>query len=86
MLPTTYHPQFPNNIFERLTSHIVKQLHPKMEMAKDYDQLLNKWPGKTDAVFAWHQCMQQNYECTTIHCDMSLSDTFGFYMFSKDYN
>jgi ectoine hydroxylase-related dioxygenase (phytanoyl-CoA dioxygenase family) len=26
-------------------------------MTKDYDQLLNKRPGKTDAVFAWHQDM-----------------------------
>ena len=70
MLPTTYHPEFRNNIFERLTSNIVKQLHPKMEMAKDYDQLLNKWPGKTDAVFAWHQGKQQHV-CQI--CDISLT-------------
>ena len=55
MLPTTYHPEFKGNIFEKLTSIIVKQIHPDIEMAKDYDQLLNKWPGKDDAVFAWHQ-------------------------------
>lgn len=57
MLPTTYHPEFKNNIFERLTAGIVKQIHPNLEMAKDYDQLLNKRPGKSDAVFAWHQDM-----------------------------
>jgi len=57
MLPTTYHPQFKNNIFERLTANIVKQIHPNLEMAKDYDQLLNKRPGKKDAVFPWHQDM-----------------------------
>lgn len=55
MLPTTYHPEFKNNIFERLTRKIVQQIHPNIPMSKDYDQLLNKWPGKTDAVFAWHQ-------------------------------
>ena len=55
MLPTTYHPEFQNNIFERLTRKIVQQIHPNIPMSKDYDQLLNKWPGKTDAVFAWHQ-------------------------------
>mmetsp|Transcript_6792 Transcript_6792/g.12100 ORF Transcript_6792/g.12100 Transcript_6792/m.12100 type:complete len:245 (+) Transcript_6792:47-781(+) len=57
MLPTKYHPEFQNNIFERLTANIIKQIHPNLEMAKDYDQLLNKWPGKKDAVFAWHQDM-----------------------------
>lgn len=80
MLPTTYHPEFRNNIFERLTSNIVKQLHPKMEMAKDYDQLLNKWPGKTDAVFAWHQGRQQNYACTAIHCDVSIRYIWVLYV------
>lgn len=57
MLPTRYHPQFQNNIFERITSKIVRQLHPHIEMTKDYDQLLNKRPGKNDAIFAWHQDM-----------------------------
>lgn len=57
MLPTRYHPPFQNNIFERLTADIVRQIHPKLEMSKDYDQLLNKRPGKADAVFAWHQDM-----------------------------
>eukprot|EP00985_Skeletonema_marinoi_P008834 scaffold4036_cov94-Skeletonema_marinoi.AAC.3 len=57
MLPTRYHPPFQNNIFERLTADIVRQLHPSMEMSKEYDQFLNKRPGKSDAVFAWHQDM-----------------------------
>ncbi|KAL9187930.1 hypothetical protein ACHAXT_006308 [Thalassiosira profunda] len=57
MLPTTYCPEFRGNIFERLTEGIAKQLHPDIEMAKDYDQLLNKWPRKSDAEFAWHQDM-----------------------------
>ncbi|KAL7479870.1 hypothetical protein ACHAW6_005589 [Cyclotella cf. meneghiniana] len=57
MLPTRYYPPFQNNIFERITSKIVKQIHPHLDMVKDYDQLLNKRPGKSDAVFAWHQDM-----------------------------
>ncbi len=57
MLPTRYHPPLQNNIFEKLTSVIVRQFHPKTEMTKDYDQFLNKRPGKSDAVFAWHQDM-----------------------------
>jgi hypothetical protein len=57
MLPTKYHPEFAGNIFERLTAGIVRQIHPNLEMVKDYDQLLNKRPGKGDAVFPWHQDM-----------------------------
>lgn len=57
MLPTKYHPEFLNNAFERLTANIVRQIHPALDMAKDYDQLLNKRPGKKDAVFPWHQDM-----------------------------
>jgi len=57
MLPTKYYAPFRNNIYERLTSCIAKQLFPQLEMTKDYDQLLNKRPGKKDAVFSWHQDM-----------------------------
>ncbi|KAL7468929.1 hypothetical protein ACHAXS_009168 [Conticribra weissflogii] len=57
MLPTRYHPPFQNNIFEILTRDIARQLHPELDMVKDYDQLLNKRPGKRDAEFAWHQDM-----------------------------
>mmetsp|Transcript_6385 Transcript_6385/g.9293 ORF Transcript_6385/g.9293 Transcript_6385/m.9293 type:complete len:318 (+) Transcript_6385:224-1177(+) len=57
MLPTKYHPPFANNVYERLTRCISRQLFPTKEMMKDYDQLLNKRPGKGDAVFAWHQDM-----------------------------
>jgi len=57
MLPTTYLPSFKNNIYERLSACIARQLFPSLDMTKDYDQLLNKRPGKTDAVFAWHQDM-----------------------------
>jgi len=57
MLPTTYYPPLQGNVFERLTQSIARQLFPKSDMIKDYDQLLNKRPGKDDAVFAWHQDM-----------------------------
>lgn len=57
MLPTRYYPPFRGNVYERITSHIAKQLHPHLDMTKDYDQLLNKRPEKKDAVFAWHQDM-----------------------------
>jgi phytanoyl-CoA hydroxylase len=55
MLPTTYYPPLLGNIYERLTLSMARQLFPTSRMVKDYDQLLNKRPGKLDAVFAYHQ-------------------------------
>jgi phytanoyl-CoA hydroxylase len=57
MLPTTYFPEWRNNLYERLTASMARQLFPQSDMTKDYDQLLTKLPGKADAVFAWHQDM-----------------------------
>ena len=57
MLPTRYFPPLRNNVYERLTASIARQLFPHANMTKDYDQFLNKRPGKSDAVFAWHQDM-----------------------------
>jgi len=57
MLPTRYHPPFANNVYERITASIARQLFPNLDMTKDYDQLLNKRRGKNDAVFSWHQDM-----------------------------
>jgi hypothetical protein len=58
MLPTTYCPEFSGNILERLTASMARQLFgDNSTMVKDYDQLLNKRPGKSDAIFAWHQDM-----------------------------
>ncbi len=34
-----------------------RRIHPNLGMVKDYDQQLNKRPGKGDAVFPWHQDM-----------------------------
>jgi len=57
MLPRKYHPPLQDNIYERRTASITKQLFPDTEMVLDYDQLLAKKPFKSDAVFAWHQDM-----------------------------
>jgi hypothetical protein len=69
MLPTTYYPPLRGNVYEKLTSGMAQQLFQSssssssstslsassMRMVMDYDQLLNKRPGKLDAVFAYHQ-------------------------------
>lgn len=52
MLPTRYHPAFDNNIYEKLAGCIARQLHPELQMTKDYDQFLNKRPGK-EGVFVF---------------------------------
>ncbi|KAL3914988.1 MAG: hypothetical protein SGARI_008292, partial [Bacillariaceae sp.] len=57
MLPTRYYPPLQNNVYERLTNNMAQQLFKKKKMVKDYDQLLNKRPGKDDAIFASHQDM-----------------------------
>ena len=57
MLPTRYYPPLQNNVYERLTNCMAQQLFASKNMVKDYDQLLNKRPGKEDAVFAFHQDM-----------------------------
>ena len=55
MLPTRYYPPLEGNVYERLAANIAMQLFPASDMIKDYDQLLNKRPGKQDAVFPFHQ-------------------------------
>jgi len=57
MLPRVYYPPLQGNIYETLAASVAKQLFPDTDMLLDYDQLLNKRPGKEDAVFAWHQDM-----------------------------
>jgi ectoine hydroxylase-related dioxygenase (phytanoyl-CoA dioxygenase family) len=56
MLPRTYFPAWQDNVYERRTADIARQLCGD-GMVIDYDQLLAKQPHKTDAVFAWHQDM-----------------------------
>lgn len=56
MLPRRYHPEWQGNLFERRAASIAEQLQgPGLEV--DYDQILDKNPGREDAVFGWHQDM-----------------------------
>lgn len=57
MLPRRYYPGLQGNVYEQVAASIARQLFPGVEMALDYDQLLDKMPGASDAVFAWHQDM-----------------------------
>jgi len=57
MLPRKYYPPLRDNVYERRTASLARQLFPDVEMVLDYDQLLAKKPNKGDAVFAWHQDM-----------------------------
>ena len=57
MLPHRYHPPLRNNAWEQLAAEIAAEVFPGVEMVQDYDQLLDKRPGKGDAVFAMHQDM-----------------------------
>lgn len=77
MLPTTYFPEWRGNVYERLTASMAKQLFPEEEMAKDYDQLLNKLPRKSDAVFAWHQDMGYWPGCAALSVDTTSTATFS---------
>ncbi len=56
MLPRRYYPAWQGNVFEQRSAEVAAQLHGE-GMTIDYDQLLAKRPGRTDAVFAWHQDM-----------------------------
>ena len=84
MLPSRYHPPLQNSIYERLTHSVASQLFQQQNqtMVKDYDQLLNKRPNRTAAVFAWHQDMaywpgvealNMNVNPTTATCTFSLA-------------
>jgi len=54
MLPRRYYPAWQGNLFEQRAASIAEQLHGP-GLVLDYDQLLAKRPGKSDAVFEWHQ-------------------------------
>lgn len=54
MLPRRYHPAWQGNVFEQRALDIARQLCGE-GMVIDFDQLLAKHPGRTDAVFGWHQ-------------------------------
>ena len=54
MLPRRYYPAWVGNVFERRAQSIAEQLCGE-GMTIDFDQLLAKHPGRSDAVFGWHQ-------------------------------
>lgn len=54
MLPRVYHPALAGNVYERRAADVARQLWGE-GFAIDYDQLVAKPPGKTGAVFHWHQ-------------------------------
>ena len=82
MLPTKYHPDWRGNTFELVSESIARQLFDR-EMVKDYDQLLNKRPGKEDAIFPWHQDMAywpgpSALDCddtSTVTCSLAVDDS-----------
>lgn len=55
MLPTTYCPEFANNIYFQIAQNIANQLYQNGEAAMDYEQFLAKKPAKEKAEFAMHQ-------------------------------
>jgi phytanoyl-CoA hydroxylase len=88
MLPTTYYPPLRGNIYERLTASMAQQLfahkNPDITMVQDYDQLLNKLPGKTDAIFAWHQDMAYWPGSETLGVETTDTCTFSLALDDSD--
>ncbi len=77
MLPTTYYPPLRGNVYEQLTASMARQLFPHSDMTQDYDQLLNKRPGKADAIFSWHQDMAYWPGSKALQVDCSDTCTFS---------
>jgi len=77
MLPRVYEPSFEGNVYERRTLSIARQLIGD-DVGLDYDQFLAKRPGKTGAVFAWHQDMaywpKRTPDTRTVTCSLALDD------------
>ncbi len=55
MLPSTYRPEFAENVFIQLSHSIADQLYQHGKAAIDYEQFLAKKPQKSQAEFAMHQ-------------------------------
>jgi ectoine hydroxylase-related dioxygenase (phytanoyl-CoA dioxygenase family) len=77
MLPRVYDPAFAGNVYEHRTLSIARQLIGD-DVGLDYDQLLAKRPGKTGAVFAWHQDLaywpKNTPDTRTVTCSLALDD------------
>lgn len=55
MLPSTYCPEFADNVFQKISQSIANQLYANGKAAMDYEQFLAKRPTKKLAEFAMHQ-------------------------------
>lgn len=77
VLPRKYRPEIRDNIYERRSASIARQLIGE-SATLDYDQFLAKRPAKPDAVFTWHQDLGYwptgTPEPLTATCSLALDD------------
>ena len=77
VLPRKYRAELKNNIFEKRTESIAKQLIGA-QVELDYDQFLAKRPRKGGAAFAWHQDLGYwptgTPDTITTTCSLALDD------------
>jgi len=77
MLPRRYRPQVRDNLFEKRSASVARQL-VGASATLDYDQFLAKRPDKPDAVFTWHQDLGYwptgTPEPLTATCSLALDD------------
>jgi ectoine hydroxylase-related dioxygenase (phytanoyl-CoA dioxygenase family) len=77
MLPRRYQPHLQNNLFEKRSASISRQLIGKTATL-DYDQFLAKRPAKPDGVFTWHQDLGYwptgTPEPLTATCSLAMDD------------
>jgi hypothetical protein len=77
VLPRQYRASIRDNLFERRSASIARQLLGD-DAALDYDQFLAKRPAKPDAVFSWHQDLGYwptgTPDTQTATCSLALDD------------
>jgi hypothetical protein len=77
MLPRVYRTTLRDNVFERRSRSIARQLIGD-SATLDYDQFLAKRPAKPDAVFTWHQDLGYwptgTNDTATATCSLALDD------------
>lgn len=77
VLPRRYEPAIRDNLFERRSASVARQLVGS-SATLDYDQFLAKRPNKPDAVFTWHQDLGYwptgTPEPLTATCSLALDD------------
>lgn len=77
VLPRRYRPEIRDNVYERRTASIARQLIGDTATL-DYDQFLAKRPAKPGAVFTWHQDLGYwptgTPDTITATCSLALDD------------